>query len=137
MDDDLAREWFVKALELKEGDEMFIPATTLRDAKKLVTALLRCKTHYAKFDPTKSLSLTMTAEMKFDKPWVKVRLTGSVTDYVIIKDKSGKTEAIRVDGLTGERERKIRLMLEDGLTKGEIEAILGPLSDAERRILSS
>ncbi len=129
--DDIAREWFLKALDLKEGEEMFIPCLSLRDARKMVTALNHCKMLYTKFDPNKALAFIIGVTVRFNKTWVKIKLDKILPDVVFVKGTDGVTQAHPISGLVGERERKIRLMIEDGLTRSEIENILGQLSESE------
>lgn len=129
--DDIAREWFLKALDLKEGEELFIPCNSARDARKMVTAIGRCKQLWMKFDPNKALAITAGLAVRFSTLWVKVTLKSELPDAVFVKGTDGVTRAIPIEGLVGERQRKIKLMIEDGLTREEIEAMLGELSEFE------
>lgn len=129
--DDIAREWFLKALDLKEGEELFIPCNSVRDARKMITALGKCKQYWMKFDPNKALAIVAGLAVRFNTPWVKVMIKDTLPEAVYIKGRDGVTRAVPIEGLVGERQRKIKVMLEDGLTREEIEGMLGELSEFE------
>lgn len=129
--DEIAREWFLKALELKVGEEMYIPCSSVRDARKMITALGRCKQNWMKFDPNKALAIIAALAVRHNSPWVKVVVKQELPNAVFIKGSDGVTRAVPIDNLAGERQRKIQVMLKDGLTREEIEQMLGGLSEME------
>ena len=129
--DEIAREWFLKALELKIGEEMYIPCSSVRDARKMITALGRCKQLWMKFDPNKALAITAGLAVRHNAPWVRVVVKQEMPDAVYVKGSDGVTRSVPIDNLMSDRQRKIKVMLEDGLTREEIEQMLGGLSEME------
>lgn len=130
--EEIAREWFLKALDLKPGEELFIPCTSRRDARKMVTALGHCKQYWMKFDPLKAMAVNTGFAVRFNSLWVKVFVKEELPNAVYIKGVDGVTRALTIEGISGERDRKITVMLQDGLSREEIEGLLGGLSESER-----
>jgi hypothetical protein len=134
--DSVAREWFLKAISLKPGEEMFIPCSSLRDAKKMATALNHCKQNWMKFNTIKAMSVVITPVNRFKKSWVMVKLNPILSDIVFIKGREGVTEVQTVVGLVSERQRKIQMMISDGLTREEVKEMLGYLTEQEDKLFS-
>lgn len=127
----IAAEWFAKALDMREGETLFIPVTDQMEQTLLKNELLELRRNFRFVNAVEAGKLDITRSQKNLKLYVRIAKANMPLLTGIIKDPNG---VVREISLTNDvdRERKISLMAKDGLSMDEVQEIVGRLSDEEK-----
>lgn len=129
----IIKDYFMKITELPDGEELFIPQPSMKDARKLSTLLNREKDGYMRFNPEHASRILITHVLKLQRAWVRATVTKLDPTKVYRKQSDGVTveDNIRV---ADDRDRLIQCMIRDDLSKGEINFLIeGGLTDEETK----
>jgi hypothetical protein len=136
MNRELAIEWMEKVSLLSFGEELYIPASSRREQRITESLFNRERKLLAKIDPLQAAQTHIYSVFRDQRFWVVLKKMDASPSTVFIKGSSGKVEKLSTDSFeSSQRFRRLRLMLEDGLSETEILEIEGELSDEERRYL--
>jgi hypothetical protein len=123
--------WIARAFELNPGEAVFIPIED-KGEQKAVVRIVEDALSRAGVGPSMTLRVSPTFRDK--KLWVQIhkRATTHETAFVKRRDQNGNWVVERTSlGTDADRLRTIQVAVEDGLSQGEIEKFIGPLSEAE------
>ena len=131
----LLNRWMQKGLELQPGEAIFLPCINRTDQQEKYRYLLHERRGLKDVDPERIEALRIYSTYKDHRHWVVLEKL-SATPFIGFKKSPGKgVERIMLD-VSDERERQLRLMLEDGLGLEEIEDALDELSVEEVEIIT-
>jgi hypothetical protein len=126
--------WFKKAVaELQVGEELRFEVESKLEAQSKKKALIKFKREYEELDPIGASLIDIKTDRSLEKFWVLIikRATSPLMGFKKCAD--GTTERIILDNDLN-RERRLKLMINDGLTLEEVEEIEGSLTPDERKL---
>ncbi len=127
-------KYLKEAIELDYGEELYIPAESKSDQMHLLRTLIQEIRVLERIDPIMASSLIMHGAFKSHRLWVVLKKVASSPTTAFKKSESGEVE--RIDfAFDSERSRRLRLMVEDGLSLKEIKEIEEDLSEEELSFL--
>jgi hypothetical protein len=115
----LAYQWFQQAQELKSEEEIFIPVSSRMEQKALVRDIKKVILEYSSIDKVQASRIDVTGVFQDSKIWVKlfIKVTSPLVGFK--KGSDGKMERIILQD-QAERNRQVKLMLDDNISKFEI-----------------
>ncbi len=128
--DELAEEWFSKALNMKPGQMLSVPAYTVSRARNTRKTLITIQNSYLKVHAVEASKIIITDIFEEDGKWFVglQRVTPQMQSY--LTDEDGDIISVKIDP---DRKRTIINMLRDGYKLEHIERVL-KLTEDERRI---
>lgn len=129
--------WFSKACEdLQLGEELYLETENKTEAHNKRKALIKIKGEFEKLDPVAASYIDIKVTFKLDKFWVVLRKRAASPLVALKKEASGRTRKVSLSADLA-RERRIKLMLADGMGLEEVEAIEGRLNKMERELFAN
>jgi hypothetical protein len=126
--------WFRKAVnELLDGEALYLEVEDKYEQSSKRKNLLKLREAFEQIDVIEASKIEVFGEFKFKKFWVGIRKRMSSPLIGLKKSRDGKTRRIYLSGDLS-RERRIKLMISDGMGLKEIEEIEGPLKDDEKAL---
>lgn len=136
MNRELAIEWIEKLSLLNYGEELFIPAASRQEQKQTERIFVREHKLLAKIDPLQASRTHIYSTFRDQKFWVVLRKIDATPATAFVKGSDGKVARLSTESIEhSQRFRRLRLMLEDGLSLQEITEIEGELTEEEKRYL--
>jgi len=117
--------WIHQALDLKPGEELYLPADTKDAQKRLHKAFNKEIEILKKIDAVAGSKLHAIPVYKDSRHWVMLK---RIETSPLIGFKKGESGTERVIVEDAERKRRITMMLQDEMTLSEITAIEGELN---------
>jgi len=130
---ELLLKWIDKALERDLHEKIYIPAETKPDAQQTVRDFKKELVLLYDLEPEKAGTVVVTSTFKDRRYWVILERTMGNPLVGFVKKKDGELERVEIE-IDSEKDRRLLLMKEDGLTLEEVEEIEGPLSEVEKEI---
>ena len=115
----LAYQWFQQALELKSEEEIFIPVSSRIEQKALYKDIRKVIREYSVIDKVKASKIDAVGVFRDGKPWVRLYIKPTSPLIGFKKGSSGETKRIVLQDQS-ERNRQVRLMLYDNVSKEDI-----------------
>lgn len=115
----LAYQWFQQALELKSEEEIFIPVSSRAEQKTLVRDIKKVILEYSSIDKVQASRIDTTGVYKDGQLWVRIFIKATSPLVGFKKGSDGKMERIILQDQS-ERNRQVKLMLDDNIPKFEI-----------------
>ena len=118
------------ALKMDTGETMFLPCESRQEQSIRLRTALQELSIISKTDPISASTLLINSLMRDGRLWVVLKKITASPAVVFIKGEGGAIR--RVDlGDDTERQRRIYLMVKDGLTLSEIGEFEGDLTEEE------
>lgn len=133
MNRELAIEWLNRLPTINFGEELFIPVGSRREQKTVETVFQREKRILSQIDPEQASQTHIYSTFRDQKFWVVLRRVDATQATGFLKDTEGTIQKLTID--QSQRQRRLDLMIKDGLSLQEIEEIEGLLSNEEKRYL--
>lgn len=127
--------WLETAQNLAIGAKLHLPTSSRKEQEVIFLAIHKEMNVLRKIDPEKAASLVPFKIFKDGRFWVGVEKILAIPTLGFIKNPDGSVEKVKLSSIDPERERRLRLMREDGLSLDDIEKMEGPLSMDELIIL--
>lgn len=121
---EIAHSWFQQALELSPDEELFIPVSTKREQKFLTKEILTIIEQYAMIDQIKASKIDVVGTYREGQQWVKIYMKATSPLVGFKRTKDGGVTRIALQDEES-RLRKIKLMIQDGISKEEVLENLG------------
>jgi len=115
----LSYQWFQQALELKSEEEVFIPVSSRAEQKVLVRDIKKVILEYSAVDKVQASRVDVAGVFQDGKLWVKIFIKTTSPLVGFKKGSDGKMERIVLQNQS-ERNRQVKLMLDDNIPKFEI-----------------
>lgn len=128
-------KWIDKALEQDLHSKLYIPAESKEDAVKLRTEFRRELEVLYATDPENASTMVVGTIFKDSRHWVVLSRVLGNTLVGFVRHKDGTMERVRLS-YDYERERRIELMFQDGMTVEQVEEAEGPLTEEEKQLYS-
>jgi len=122
--------WVREALTLSVGDGIYIQAETRDEQQMHLNGLNQELKLLRILDPVSSSDLITGKSFRDGRFWVFIKRVAATPFIGFLKSADGTISRITIDPGV-DRLRRLRLMIEDGFTKEQIEEAEGPLSDDE------
>ncbi len=130
---ELILKWIDKTLERDLHEKIYIPAETKPDAQQTVRDLKKELILLYDLEPEKAGTIVVASIFKDRRHWVVLERTKGNPLVGFVKAKDGTLERVEIE-IDAERDRRLQLMKEDGMTLEEVEAIEGELTEVEKEI---
>lgn len=113
------------------GDVLFLEASTRLEQKHMKKDLEKLKKDFSQNNPVEATYIEIGTLFKDRKLWVLIHKTyRTPTVGFVLKENSNELKKIELD-FDPERERRISLMIKDGLSKDEIVGLMEGLTMEE------
>lgn len=122
--------WFERAKELEPEQSILLPVSSKLEQTAIARKLREVKNDYIKIDPKMAMSINIGILTKDNQCFVTLKKTYATPMIGFLRDNEGKMSKIDISGDV-DRDRMIRLMIKDGLSKEEISSNLGGLTPTE------
>ena len=132
----LVIKYLKEAVDLEYGEELYIPAESKNDQMHLLKTLIQEIRVLERIDPLTASSLIIHGAFKSHRLWVVLKKVVSSPTTAFRKGTGGEVERVNFD-FDSERSRRIRLMIEDGLSLEEVKEIEGDLTPDEELLLGT
>lgn len=130
---DLTLKWIDKILLCDLNQKIYIPAATRSDSQKEVANFKKELEILYNLEPEKAGSVKVAYTFKDRRHWIVLgRVLGNPL-VGFLKNSDGTLEKVEIQ-LDSERDRRIKLMAEDGLQRHEVEKIEGELTEIEKEL---
>ncbi|MBE9592746.1 MAG: hypothetical protein IMF19_04630 [Proteobacteria bacterium] len=129
----LSYQWFTQALELKSEEEIFIPVSSRAEQKTLFRDIKKVIYEYSNIDKVQASKIDAVGTYQDGKLWVKIFVKATSPLVGFKKESDGKMVRIVLQD-QAERNRQVKLMLDDNIPKFEIVKKMN-LSPLEQEIL--
>lgn len=116
-------EWIRKALELKSGEDLYLPCENRVSQRELLVIYKRELRLLKKIAPEDEAKLLVTKVFKDHRYWLILKRISASPLVGFVKRTTGEVEKCYISSL--EKERMLFLMRKDGLSEEEIKKILG------------
>ncbi|MFA5543038.1 MAG: hypothetical protein WDA47_04640 [Bacilli bacterium] len=123
--------WLDEAAKLNYGDKLNLVANNKKEQEVLFSEINKELKVMREIDPVKGATLLPFKMFKNGRFWVGVEKILSIPTMGFIRKANGKVEKIELAAIDYERDRRIRLMCEDGYSLEKIEELEGPLTPEE------
>ena len=133
---DLVIKYLKEAISLEFGEELFIPAESRNEQMHLMKTIIQEIRILEKIDPLTASSLIIHGAFKSHRLWVVMKKVVASPTTAFKKTEHGEVERIDFD-FDSERARRLRLMLQDGLSLEEIKELEGELTPEELSFLTA
>lgn len=130
---ELILKWIDKTLERDLNEKIYIPSETKPDAQQTVRDFKKELTILYDLEPEKSGTVVVAYTFRDLRHWIVLERTLGNPLIGFVKKMDGELERIEIT-IDTERDRRLKLMKEDGLTLEDVEAIEGALTDIEKEI---
>jgi len=128
---ELILKWIDKTLERDLHEKIYIPSETKPDAQQTVRDFKKELVLLYNLEPEKAGTIVITDTFKDRRHWVILERAMGSPLIGFVKTKDGTVEKVEIE-IDSERDRRLALMREDGMTLEEVEAIEGELTDIEK-----
>jgi hypothetical protein len=128
----LLTEWFAQALELPEGDRLFIVVQDRPEQTRVRRGLNELKEAYKEINPVDASKILITKDHMNLQLYVRIDKSKKSMAKGFIKDVNGVIREISLDD-DPDRDRRIMLIVRDGYNQDEVEEFMGGLTDNERK----
>jgi hypothetical protein len=126
-------DWLYKASQLTVGEELYFPAESKQVQKDLYKLFLRELKVMSEIDAVMASTIAVAPTFKDKRHWVLLRKTAGTPTTAFKKNTvTGEVERVLLHDDT-DRQRRIRLMIEDGLSIDQITELEGELTEGEKR----
>ncbi len=126
-------KWIDKALEQPLHTKIFVAAESKEDVKKLKVDFRKEIEVFYELEPEKAGTILVSHQFKDRRFWLVLERVLGNPLVGFIKKPDGEMERVQLV-FDPERERRIKLMQEDGHSLEEVEEVEGPLSLIERSV---
>jgi len=126
----LVIKYLTEAIELEYNEELYIPAESRADQLHLLRTIIQEIRVLERIDPLTASSLIVHGAFKSHRLWVVFKKVAASPTTAFKKCEDGGVERISFS-FDSERSRRLRLMLEDGLSLEKIQEIEGELTPEE------
>ena len=123
--------WLEEASKMSYGAKLNLLASNKKEQNLMFEAIGKEINILRKIDPMMASTLVPFKVFKSGRFWVGVERILSIPTLGFIKNPDGKVKKVRLPEIDADRDRRIRLMCEDGLPVETIEELEGPLSPAD------
>ena len=130
---ELLLKWLDKTLERDLNDKIYIPAETRSDAQQTVRDFKKELVLLYDLEPEKSGTVVIAYTFKDRQHWVVLERTIGNPLVGFVKTADGELKRVEIT-IDSERDRRLQLMKEDGMTLEQVEEIEGELTDVEKEI---
>lgn len=121
---DLLMNYLREATDMKRGEILFIPVESKDQQKYLLSEINKEIRALQEIDLQAAMQLISEGIFKDMRLWVCIKKVSASPTTAFIKKESGEIKRLNID-LSSEKERRRKLMFEDGLTNEEIAEIEG------------
>lgn len=133
MNRDIILKWIDEALKADPGEVVHLPVENKQHLKDLTKAFHKEIQVMAEISPAKASTLKLSRTMKDGFLWLQIEKISATPLVGFIKRRNGTTERINIGD--PDRERRLKIMKEDGLTLEEIIDLEGDLTEDEAKFL--
>lgn len=126
----LVIKYLTEAIDLEYDEELYIPAESRADQLHLLRTIINEIRVLERIDPLTASSLIVHGAFKSHRLWVVLKKVAASPTTAFKKCGDGEVERISFS-FDSERSRRLRLMMEDGLSLEEIQEIEGELTPDE------
>jgi DNA-dependent RNA polymerase auxiliary subunit epsilon len=130
---ELILKWIDKTLERDLHEKIYIPAETKPDAQQTVRDFKKELIILYDLEPEQAGTIVIAYTFRDRRHWVVLERTLGNPLVGFVKKKDGTLARVEIE-IDSERDRRLQLMKEDGLTLEEVEEIEGELTDIEKEI---
>lgn len=130
---ELILKWIDKTLERDLHEKIYIPTETRPDGLNTVKDFKKELVVLYDLEPEKAGTIVVAYTFRDRRHWVVLERTLGNPLVGFVKKANGELERIEIE-IDSERDRRLQLMKEDGLTLEEVEEIEGPLTEIEKEI---
>lgn len=130
---DLVLKWIDKVMEQDLHEKIYIPAETRPDGMNTVKDFKKELSILYDLEPEKAGTVVATYTFRDRRHWVVLERVLGNPLMGFIKRRDGTLERVEVE-IDPERDRRLFLMAEDGMSLEEVEEIEGELSELEREM---
>jgi hypothetical protein len=123
--------WLEEAGKLDYGDKLNLVAPNKKEQESLYKQVLKELKLLQEIDPVKGASLAPFKLYKGGRFWVGVEKILSIPTIGFVRRADGTVKKLELSAIDYERDRRIKLMCEDGYSLEKIEELEGPLSQGE------
>ena len=125
---EVVKAWFDEAKKLEIGTAIFLRVANKGEQTSLANELEKEKKLFSSVDPTHASQLFISKVLKNLKQYVIVERKFRSPYTAFLQDAEGKLSKLTIDP---ERNRQLRLMIEDKKSREEIEDTLNGLTEKE------
>jgi hypothetical protein len=126
---EISATWFEQAKKLDVGGALYVRVVDKKEQTKLANEFEDERDAWAMFEPVLASQIFINKSYKERKFYVVLERKHRTVFTAFLKDPDGKFSKITVDP---ERKRILKLMIQDGKSRDEIEETLNGLTDDER-----
>jgi hypothetical protein len=126
----IAEEWVTKAMNLQDGEAIYIEVPNKHEQTVLKGELLKVKEGIKAIYPEEMSKIDITRKLKDRKFFVCISKEPTTLLEGFVRDNNGQVSVVVLDQDLG-KIRRIKLMAMDGYKRATIEEYEGPLSDAD------
>ena len=130
---ELILKWIDKTLERDLHEKIYIPAETKPDAQQTVRDFKKELIILYDLEPEKAGTIVIAYIFRDRRHWVVLERTVGNPLVGFVKKANGELERVEIE-IDSERDRRLLLMKEDGMTLEEVEEIEGELTEIEKEI---
>lgn len=131
---DIIVKWLHKAVELEQGEEIYLEAATKPIQKCLVKQYTKEVEVLKEISPEEGSQISVAPVFRDGKFWVVLKKLASIPTVGFKKNtETGEVQRVVLTS-DAERIRRIHLMLQDGMTRDEVEKIEGELTGEEIKL---
>jgi hypothetical protein len=130
----LVIQYLKEAIDLDFDEELYIPAESRNDQMHLLRTVIQEIRILERIDPVTASSLIVHGAFKSHRLWVVLKKVSASPTTAFRKGRDGEVERVTFE-FDSERSRRLRLMIQDGLSVEQIQEIEGELSPDELIIL--
>lgn len=132
--------WFDQAIDMDEGNEIFLPCINEKAANSLKTRFYRVRSAYKDVDPVTAEAITFSPIWRDGKCYLKIKkefktvISGFMKSPPSEEFPEGEVTTIDIK-VNQERKRTLLKMIRNNLTKKAIEKELGKLTEKELELI--
>ena len=131
----VSKNWVEKTLQLKPGEELFIPCDNKTAQINLKTRLYGARKEYSSVDPIGAESISFSPVFRDGQPFVKCYKSPETANKGFIKSADGTIREVTIEIGPG-RKVQILTMIKNKKTIEEVEEEIGELEDWERNLFT-
>ncbi len=135
MQRELILKWIDKTLERDLHEKIYIAAETRPDAKQTVKEFKKELALFYDLEPEKAGTIVAAYTFRDRHHWVVLERTVGNPLVGFVKKKDGTLERVEIK-IDSEKDRRLKLMREDGFSLEEVQAIEGELTPIEKEIFN-
>ena len=127
---DIIESWFEQAKKLDSGESLFLECHSKADARSMLRKFKHIRSEYEKINPILTSTIELHTTFKDKKFWLVITKLSASPLVGFKKDMNGNLIKITLENDI-DRERRIKLMIVDGMNLEEIKQNVHDLTNEE------